>query len=202
MSPTAENWFKEFEVNEIYWNDDHFCCSNPELEARCHLELASWLNSARVCKYMQSLGFDVEIIAVTLFPEKPFPKNLEFYPKGLQMSSKGFSIEDMGSGFAICFELIGYVLAAKALGGGLQIYGGSFQSLLHPVLYSFLSVSLFSKENSVYRDCPYFSGSEYLKCAINPSLPCSECEESPVSFFGRNFEWIKDASSLPVLGES
>jgi hypothetical protein len=181
-------------VNEIYWDGDRFCCNNPEMEAAHQIKLASKLNSALVCKYMQSCGFDIEIIAVTLSPGRQFPENLEFYPRGLRMSEQGFSLGDMGSGFAICFGLIGYVLASQDFGGSLRVYGGSFRGLLHPNLYSFLSIVFSSKENKVYKKCPYFSGSEYLKCAINPSLPCSECKESPDSFRGRNLEWTEECN--------
>lgn len=186
-------------MNEIYWDSKRFrfLCSNLELEEECYIRLSSTSVFSVVCKHMQALGFDVETIAVTLVLERQFPESLEFkfYPKGLHLSSKGFPIEKMGTGFAICFYLIGYALAAQDSGSTLRVHGESFKYLLHPNLYRFLSLAVFpkafSRECRVYRDCQYFSGSEYLKCAVNPSLPCADCQESPDSFSGHGFEWVE-----------
>lgn len=184
-------------MNEIYWDSERsrFLCNNLELEEDCYIRLSSASVSSVVCKHMQALGFDVETVVVTLLPERQFPENLDFYPKVLPLSSKGFPIKAQGTGFAICFYLLGYALAAQNSGSTLRVHGGSFKHLLHPNLYRFLSLAIFpktfSRECRVYRDCQYFSGSEYLKCAVNPSLPCADCQESPDSFSGHGFEWVE-----------
>jgi hypothetical protein len=36
--------------------------------------------------------------------------------------------------------------------------------------------------NDIDKKCPYYSGSHKLKCAINPSLPCKDCDEASADF--------------------
>lgn len=172
---------------EIYWLGDHFHCNNEKLEAAHQLILESKLNAKHICKQMQNLGFDLEMISLDLYPRLPFPDGLTFYPKGLSISSNGFTVNEMGTGFNICFNLIGYAVAAS----NLRIYGGSFQRYLHPLLYKHLGDYFKSNALSVYKDCPYFANSEYLKCTVNPSTPCKQCEEAPQSFRNTSIEWIE-----------
>ena len=172
---------------EIYWLGDRFHCTDKKLEATHQVMLESKSNSKHICQKMQNLGFDLEGIALELFPER----QLFFYPKGLRISDNGFTIKEMGSGFNVCFNLIGYALAANNLGIALRIYGGSFQGCLHPLLYKALEDYFQSESIDVYKQCPYFADSLYLKCTVNPTAPCKQCNESPQLFKTTAFEWIK-----------
>lgn len=181
--------------NEIYWQNDHFHCTNEKLEAAHQLILESKLNSKKLCQQMQNLGFDIEGICLELFPER----KLFFYPKGLKISHNGFTIKEMGTGFNVCFNLIGYAVAANSLGLSLRIYGGSFQSCLHPLLYKALEDYFLSESIGIYKECPYFANSEYLKCTVNPAIPCKQCEEAPPSFRNTSLEWIRLGTWQDVL---
>jgi hypothetical protein len=172
---------------EIYWLGDRFHCTDKKLEATHQLVLESKSNSKHICQKMQNLGFDLEGIALELFPER----QLFFYPKGLRISDNGFTIKEMGTGFNVCFNLIGYAMAANNLGIALRIYGGSFQGCLHPLLYKALEDYFQSESIDVYKQCPYFADSLYLKCTVNPTAPCKQCNESPQLFKTTAFEWIK-----------
>jgi hypothetical protein len=144
---------------------------------------------------MNNLGFDLEGIALELFPER----QLFFYPKGLRISDNGFTIKEMGTGFNVCFNLIGYALAANNLGIALRIYGGSFQGCLHPLLYKALENYFQSESIDVYKQCPYFADSQYLKCTVNPAIPCKQCNESPQQFKNTSIEWIQIGAWQHVL---
>jgi hypothetical protein len=172
---------------EIYWLGDRFHCDNEKLEASHELVLESNQNAKKLIQQMNNLGFDLEGIALELFPER----QLFFYPKNLPVVCKGFTIKEMGTGFNICFNLIGYALAANNLGIALRIYGGSFQGCLHPLLYKALENYFQSESIDVYKQCPYFADSQYLKCTVNPAIPCKQCNESPQLFKTTAFEWIK-----------
>jgi hypothetical protein len=172
---------------EIYWLGDRFHCTDKKLEATHQLVLESKSNSKHICQKMQNLGFDLEIIC----RDKPFLENLTFYPKNLPVVCKGFTIKEMGTGFNVCFNLIGYAMAANNLGIALRIYGGSFQRCLHPLLYRALEDYFQSESIDVYKQCPYFADSQYLKCTVNPAIPCKQCNESPQLFKTTAFEWIK-----------
>ncbi len=177
---------------EIYWLGDRFHCTDKKLEATHQLVLESKSNSKHICQKMQNLGFDLEIICRDIFPRnQPFLENLTFYPKNLPVVCKGFTIKEMGTGFNVCFNLIGYALAANNLGIALRIYGGSFQGCLHPLLYKALENYFLSEGIEVYKQCPYFADSQYLKCTVNPAIPCKQCNESPQLFKTTAFEWIK-----------
>lgn len=177
--------------DEIYWLGDRFHCTNERLESEHKRILESKLNSKHICQQMQNLGFDLEVICLDLFPRKPFPDGLTFYPKGLPISSNGFTMEQQGTGFNICFNLIGYAVAANSLGLALRIYGGSFQGCLHPLLYRALENYFRSNPSKVYTECPYFANSEYLKCTVNPSVPCKQCDELPQHLKNTSIEWIQ-----------
>jgi hypothetical protein len=100
-------------------------------------------------------------------------------------------MEQQGTGFNICFNLIGYAVAANSLGLALRIYGGSFQGCLHPLLYKALENCFPSEGIDVYKQCPYFVDSPYLKCTVNPTTPCKQCDESPQLFKNTSIEWIQ-----------
>ena len=184
---------------EIYWLGDRFHCSDEKLEAAHQLILESKLNAKHICKQMQNLGFDLEMISLDLYPRPPFPDGLTFYPKGLSISSNGFTMKEQGTGFNICFNLIGYAVAANNLGLVLKIYGGSFQSLLHPLLYKVLGNHFKSNPSKVYKECPYFANSEYLKCTVNPSIPCKQCDELPQSLRNTSIEWVEFGTWQHIL---
>jgi hypothetical protein len=177
--------------SEIYWLGDRFHCNNEKLEAAHELVLESNSNAKHICEKMQNLGFDLDTICVDIFPKKPFPKGLSFYPKTLSIFEDGFTIEQQGTGFNVCFNLIGYAVAANGLGLALRIYGGSFQGCLHPLLYKALESYFQSGSIGIYKECPYFANSEYLKCTVNPAIPCKQCDESPQLFKNAAIEWIK-----------
>ncbi len=172
---------------EIYWLSDRFHCTNDKLEAAHELVLESNQNTKKLIQQMNNLGFDLEGIALELFPER----QLFFYPKGLRISDNGFTIKEMGTGFNVCFNLIGYALATNNLGIALRIYGGSFQGCLHPLLYKALEDYFLSESIEVYKQCPYFADSQYLKCTVNPTIPCKQCDESPQLFKNTSIEWIQ-----------
>jgi hypothetical protein len=173
--------------DEIYWLGDRFHCTNDKLEAAHELILESNQNAKKLIQQMNNLGFDLEGIALELFPER----KLFFYPKGLRISHNGFTIKEMGTGFNICFNLIGYAVAANSLGLALRIYGGSFQGCLHPLLYRALENYFQSNPSKVYKECPYFANSEYLKCTVNPTVPCKQCDELPQHLKNTSIEWIQ-----------
>ena len=178
-------------MSEIYWVKNRFYCDDQKLDAAHQLTLESELNARRICLEMQNLGFDLEVICLDLLPEKSFPEGLSFYPKGLPITKEGFTLQQQGTGFNICFNLIGYTLAASSLGLPLRIYGGSFCGQLHTLLYKSL-VDYFTSENiNVYAKCPYFADSQYLKCTVNPAIPCKQCDEAPETFKNQCFEWIE-----------
>jgi hypothetical protein len=185
--------------SEIYWLGDRFHCTDEKLEAAHQRILESKLNSENVCKQMQNLGFDLEMICLDLYPRKPFPDGLSFYPKGLPIARNGFTIKEMGTGFNICFNLIGYAVAANNLGLTLKIYGGSFQSCLHPLLYKVLAKHFRSNPSKVYKECPYFANSEYVKCTVNPSIPCKQCDELPQALKNSSIEWVELGTCQHVL---
>lgn len=176
--------------SEIYWLGDRFHCTNEKLEAAHELILESKLNAKHICQQMQSLGFDLDGICLDLCPRLPFPDGLTFYPKWLSMKARGFTMKEQGTGFNICFNLIGYGVAANNLGLVLKIYGGSFQDCFHPLLYKTLENCFQSNPSKVYEECPYFSNSEYLKCTVNPSIPCKQCDELPQSLKNTAIEWV------------
>ena len=177
---------------EIYWLGDRFHCTDKQLEATHQLVLESKSNSKHICQKMQNLGFDLEIICRDIFPRnQPFLKNLTFYPKNLPVVCEGFTIKEMGTGFNVCFNLIGYAMAANNLGITLRIYGGSFQRCLHPLLYRALEDYFLSESIEVYKQCPYFADSQYLKCTVNPAIPCKKCDESSQQFKNTSLEWIQ-----------
>lgn len=172
--------------HDIYWLGDRFHCSNEYLEVAHDLILESKLNAKHICKVMQILGFDLEMICLELTPKR----QLFFYPNGLPITKEGFTIKEMGTGFNICFNLIGYVRAAMSLGVALRVYSGSFETCLHPLLYRSLTDYFQSDIIGVYKQCIYFADSEYLKCTVNPSTPCRQCEEAPTSFKNTSIEWV------------
>jgi hypothetical protein len=180
---------------EIYWLGDRFHCTNDKLEAAHELVLESNQNAKKLIQQMNALGFDLKGIALELFPER----QLFFYPKGLRISDNGFTIKEMGTGFNVCFNLIGYALAANNLGIALRIYGGSFQGCLHPLLYRALEDYFQSESIDVYKQCPYFADSQYLKCTVNPTAPCKQCDESPQQFKNTSIEWIQIGAWQHIL---
>ena len=186
--------------SEIYWLGDHFHCNNKRLAAAHQLVLESKLNAKHICEQMQNLGFDLEVICRDIFPRKqPFLESLTFYPKNLPVVCKGFTIKEMGTGFNVCFNLIGYVVAANNLGIGLRIYGGSFQGCLHPLLYKALENYFQGESTNIYKKCPYFADSPYLKCTVNPAIPCKQCDESPQLFKNTSLKWIRLGTWLHIL---
>jgi hypothetical protein len=178
--------------SEIYWLGDRFHCNHDKLEAAHQLVLESKLNAKHICEQMQNLGFDLEVICRDIFPRKqPFLESLTFYPKNLPVVCKGFTIKEMGVGFNICFNLIGYAVAASNLGVALRIYGGSFQHCLHPLLYKHLADYFQSDSVDTYKKCIYFADSPHLKCTVNPSTPCKQCDEAPQLFKSTSIEWVE-----------
>ena len=177
--------------SDIYWLGDRFHCSNERLEAAHQLVLESELNFKHICTQMQNLGFDLDTICIDIFPRKPFPDGLSFYPKSLSIDHDGFTMKQQGTGFNICFNLIGYAIAASNLDMTLRIYGNSFQGCLHPLLRRHLEDYFKSDDNTVHKKCPYFADSEYLKCTVNPSTPCKQCDEAPQLFRDSSIEWIE-----------
>ena len=176
---------------EIYWSGDRFHCTNEKLEAAHQLILESQLNAKHICKQMQNLGFDLDTICVDIFPKKLFPEGLSFYPKALSICEDGFTIKEQGTGFDICFNLIGYAVAVNNLGLTLRIYGGSFQCCLHPLLYKALTDYFQNESIDAYKKCPYFANSPYLKCTVNPAISCKQCDESPQLFKNTSLEWVE-----------
>ena len=187
-------------MNEIYWIGDRFHCNDEKLEIAHQLVLESQLNAKRICEQMQRLGFDLDTICLDIYPRKPFPEGLSFYPKGLSFDKDGFTMKDQGIGFNICLNLIGYAIATRNSDMELRIYSGSFQQALHPLLYKTLRGSFDqTRLSNVYKDCLYSTNSAYLKCTVNPMVSCNKCEESPQWFKDSRFEWIEISDWRHIL---
>lgn len=78
-------------------------------------------------------------------------------------------------------NLLLFVVASKLEAEPIEIDSGSFRGYLHPNLFRCLTENFSPSSSRIFAACDYFSGSDLLKCAVNPQLPCEQCPESTES---------------------
>jgi hypothetical protein len=169
-------------VNRITWVGDRFECSSPELEE------AKWTAIHNNVKELHAfvLRCDFNFYGYTFGLEKDV-FIIHSDGNGRLISNP---IAEEGTGFNTCFHLGAYAIASKTLGQQLEIDALSFWGALHPLLVKYLAKWFGDRSvKDVDVNCPYFSGSIDLKCAVNPCMPCKDCSDVSAGFNEDLFVW-------------
>ena len=154
-------------------------CNNPEFES--NLSIALIEKSNLICEAMRSLDFQVSGYKLS----NSFA-DLVVWVRRSDGLLVAFPAQHMGTGFNVCFQLLLFLVASKLAKEPIEIDSRSFEKYLHPNLFRALTNHFSPSSSRVFAACDYFSGSDLLKCSVNPQIPCGQCPESTESLI----KWI------------
>jgi hypothetical protein len=163
-------------LTRIWWSGDRMECNNPEFLDKLQRVLIE--RQELICEAMRSLDFQMSGYTKG---DSDYFADMDIWVKRSDGVLTAFTAQHMGVGFNICFNLLLFVVASKLEKEPIEIDSRSFETYLHPNLFRCLTENFSPSSSRIFAACDYFSGSDLLKCAVNPHIPCGQCPESTES---------------------